>query len=212
MNEVTLHRGRNPHLTVVDAFFDNQHLTEAVVCRVRQCTRRAILTLPGGRTPAFYTHRLYCVLSICRRPDIAPRDRRVLAHADCTTIPQLQDRDTARSRHRGAQSKPHLIPYIGTSQLTWVDLGFGSRTSRAKRGRAGSMSHERGRVSSHPQIALSDPLRSQGRGRWWLGQGYQVSDLRQLRALEAIPDQNHSSLLQFNTGFKNSAHLAHTMS
>jgi NADH kinase len=31
MNEVTLHRGRWPHLTVVDAFFDGQHLTEAVV-------------------------------------------------------------------------------------------------------------------------------------------------------------------------------------
>jgi hypothetical protein len=31
MNEVTLHRGRYPHLTVVDAFFDGQHLTEAVV-------------------------------------------------------------------------------------------------------------------------------------------------------------------------------------
>lgn len=31
MNEVTLHRGRNPHLTVVDAYFDGQHLTEAVV-------------------------------------------------------------------------------------------------------------------------------------------------------------------------------------
>jgi NADH kinase len=32
MNEVTLHRGRHPHLTIVDAYFDNQHLTEAVVC------------------------------------------------------------------------------------------------------------------------------------------------------------------------------------
>nr|XP_031861297.1 uncharacterized protein CI109_003269 [Kwoniella shandongensis]KAA5528369.1 hypothetical protein CI109_003269 [Kwoniella shandongensis] len=30
MNEVTLHRGRHGHLTVVDAFFDGQHLTEAV--------------------------------------------------------------------------------------------------------------------------------------------------------------------------------------
>ncbi|KAK8865848.1 hypothetical protein IAR55_000996 [Kwoniella newhampshirensis] len=30
MNEVTLHRGRHAHLTVVDAFFDGQHLTEAV--------------------------------------------------------------------------------------------------------------------------------------------------------------------------------------
>lgn len=31
MNEVTLHRGRHPHLTVVDAYFDGDHLTEAVV-------------------------------------------------------------------------------------------------------------------------------------------------------------------------------------
>lgn len=31
MNEVTLHRGRHPHLAVVDAYFDAQHLTEAVV-------------------------------------------------------------------------------------------------------------------------------------------------------------------------------------
>jgi hypothetical protein len=31
MNEVALHRGRHPHLTVVDAYFDGQHLTEAVV-------------------------------------------------------------------------------------------------------------------------------------------------------------------------------------
>jgi NADH kinase len=30
MNEVTLHRGRHGHLCVVDAFFDGQHLTEAV--------------------------------------------------------------------------------------------------------------------------------------------------------------------------------------
>lgn len=31
MNEVTLHRGQHPHLTVIDAYFDEQHLTEAVV-------------------------------------------------------------------------------------------------------------------------------------------------------------------------------------
>ena len=31
MNEVTLHRGRTPHLLVADAFFDGAHLTEAVV-------------------------------------------------------------------------------------------------------------------------------------------------------------------------------------
>lgn len=31
MNEVALHRGQHRHLNVVDAYFDGQHLTEAVV-------------------------------------------------------------------------------------------------------------------------------------------------------------------------------------
>jgi len=31
MNEVAIHRGRYPHLSVVDAYVDGQHLTEAVV-------------------------------------------------------------------------------------------------------------------------------------------------------------------------------------
>jgi len=30
MNEVTLHRGRSPHLTIIDSFVDENHLTEAV--------------------------------------------------------------------------------------------------------------------------------------------------------------------------------------
>ncbi|KAG9024147.1 NADH kinase pos5, partial [Serendipita sp. 407] len=30
MNEVTLHRGRSPHLNVIDAYVDGQHLTEAM--------------------------------------------------------------------------------------------------------------------------------------------------------------------------------------
>ena len=29
MNEVTLHRGRSPHLNIIDAFVDGVHLTEA---------------------------------------------------------------------------------------------------------------------------------------------------------------------------------------
>jgi NADH kinase len=31
MNEVSIHRGRYPHLSVVDAYVDGEHLTEAVV-------------------------------------------------------------------------------------------------------------------------------------------------------------------------------------
>lgn len=42
MNEVTLHRGRHTHLTVVDAYFDGQHLTEAVVSQPRSNQLRII--------------------------------------------------------------------------------------------------------------------------------------------------------------------------
>ena len=31
MNEVALHRGASPHLTIIDAFVNGQHLTEAIV-------------------------------------------------------------------------------------------------------------------------------------------------------------------------------------
>ncbi|KAK6905621.1 hypothetical protein I203_106451 [Kwoniella mangroviensis CBS 8507] len=43
MNEVTLHRGRHAHLTVVDAYFDGQHLTEAVADGI-------LLSTPTGST------------------------------------------------------------------------------------------------------------------------------------------------------------------
>jgi hypothetical protein len=31
MNEVHLHRGRHPHMGIIDTYVDGQHLTEAVV-------------------------------------------------------------------------------------------------------------------------------------------------------------------------------------
>ncbi|ORY28997.1 NADH kinase [Naematelia encephala] len=43
MNEVTLHRGRHAHLTVVDAYFDGQHLTEAMADGL-------LLSTPTGST------------------------------------------------------------------------------------------------------------------------------------------------------------------
>ncbi|KAK4688574.1 NAD+ kinase, partial [Tremellales sp. Uapishka_1] len=43
MNEVTLHRGRHPHLTIVDAYFNNHHLTEAVADGL-------LLSTPTGST------------------------------------------------------------------------------------------------------------------------------------------------------------------
>lgn len=43
MNEVTLHRGRSPHLNIIDAYVDGQHLTEAV-------SDGLILSTPTGST------------------------------------------------------------------------------------------------------------------------------------------------------------------
>ncbi|WVQ71245.1 hypothetical protein IAR50_000770 [Cryptococcus sp. DSM 104548] len=43
MNEVALHRGRHAHLTVVDTYFDRQHLTEAVADGI-------LLSTPTGST------------------------------------------------------------------------------------------------------------------------------------------------------------------
>ncbi|BEJ08325.1 hypothetical protein CcaverHIS641_0504100 [Cutaneotrichosporon cavernicola] len=43
MNEVSLHRGRHPHLAVVDMYFDGQHLTEAV-------SDGLLLSTPTGST------------------------------------------------------------------------------------------------------------------------------------------------------------------
>lgn len=55
MNEVTLHRGRHPHLTVVDAYFDNQHLTEAVVHTLFSSSRTQLIFRLMGY---YFRHRL----------------------------------------------------------------------------------------------------------------------------------------------------------
>ncbi|RUP47320.1 hypothetical protein BC936DRAFT_145861 [Jimgerdemannia flammicorona] len=47
MNEVTLHRGRSPHLTAIDCFVDGQYLTDAVVCST--CLSLIVAT-PTGST------------------------------------------------------------------------------------------------------------------------------------------------------------------
>lgn len=43
MNEVTLHRGRQPHMTTIDAFVDGKHLTQAIVSK-----RRWLDAAPGN--------------------------------------------------------------------------------------------------------------------------------------------------------------------
>jgi hypothetical protein len=63
MNEVALHRGRHPHLTVVDAFFNGQHLTEAVVSLATQ-------NEPDIRPMVcYYPHQRVPLPTLCRLGD-----------------------------------------------------------------------------------------------------------------------------------------------
>jgi hypothetical protein len=58
MNEITLHRGRSPHLNIIDAYVDGQYLTEAVVCQPQLITQQLttfqsdglIISTPTGST------------------------------------------------------------------------------------------------------------------------------------------------------------------
>lgn len=45
MNEVALHRASSPHMTMVDAFVDGKHLTQAIVSR--RYAYHALIDLPS---------------------------------------------------------------------------------------------------------------------------------------------------------------------
>jgi hypothetical protein len=66
MNEVTLHRGRNTHLTIGDAYFDGQHLTEAVVSGMSLSLLRLVVKL-WYRAEAFRP-TASCYLLLLDRP------------------------------------------------------------------------------------------------------------------------------------------------
>jgi hypothetical protein len=71
MNEVTLHRGRNTHLTIVDAYFDGQHLTEAVVSGVPIFPSRLVAKL-WYRAEAFRRTASCYLLPLDRLPTRSP--------------------------------------------------------------------------------------------------------------------------------------------
>jgi hypothetical protein len=89
MNEVTLHRGQHTHLTVIDAFFDDQHLTEAVVSGLALHT--SVTNSTGGWAITINAYWLDRVLPFCGRSYLTPRDRHFPAHAHSSKKLELPD-------------------------------------------------------------------------------------------------------------------------
>jgi hypothetical protein len=78
MNEVSIHRGRYPHLSVVDAYVDGEHLTEAVVSssssqlplqRYLNCDPSVPIDCPGRRAHPSHPNGFDSLLPLLWRAD-----------------------------------------------------------------------------------------------------------------------------------------------
>lgn len=103
MNEVHLHRGRYPHMTIIDAYVDGQHLTEAVVCpsSIPYHSRRVVRSHPvlhpnleGRRTHSGHAYRIDSLLVIRRRTDRTSFGPILTIDSHLPPKPELQDRLT----------------------------------------------------------------------------------------------------------------------
>jgi len=134
MNEVTLHRGRNSHLAVVDTYVNEQHLTEAVADGL-------ILSTPTGSTayslssggpivhPSISALLLtpICPMSLSFRPLLLPGSSEVrLRISEKSRAPAELSMDGRGSRllHPGEsvhiQASPHPIPCVSHSSSDWA--------------------------------------------------------------------------------------------
>jgi hypothetical protein len=106
MNEVALHRGRHPHLTVVDAFFNDQHLTEAVVGSVTT----SVLT-PGRWIATINAYRIDSLLALSGWPHCPPSAGLLPANSYCTSKSELPYAHATwfwSSRTQGAVKDPYI--------------------------------------------------------------------------------------------------------
>jgi len=132
MNEITLHRGRSPHLTTIDAFVDGQHLTECIADGL-------ILSTPTGSTayslsaggpivhesvPALLLTPI-CPRSLSFRPLLLPGGSHVALQLSQKSRAEpaevFMDGKAVRSLHRGesvlVSASQHPIPCVSRSSL-----------------------------------------------------------------------------------------------
>lgn len=111
MNEVTLHRGREPHMTKIDAYVDGQHLTQAIVSfeltEQSHLARRTVQELTisflrirsmlvVGRTDYCDTDRVHRILTFGRRSHRPSVRTEFGTHTDLSTFTQLPNRAAAQ--------------------------------------------------------------------------------------------------------------------
>jgi hypothetical protein len=90
MNEVTLHRGRSPHLNTIDAYVNGQHLTEAVVSSFSHRKLSAHIPREVGRPHSIHANRFNGVLPLMRRSYRAPLSARLAPHTSLSSKSKFQ--------------------------------------------------------------------------------------------------------------------------
>jgi len=197
MNEVTLHRGRSPHLNRIDAYVDDTHLTEAVSdgLIVGTPTGSTAYSLSSGGPivhPMVRTILLtpICPRSLSFRPLLLPgsSDVQLRVHANSRAPAEVSmDGQEARTLHPGESVKIHVsrwpVPCIERWSPSDIAVIPAEVEKRHHIDASGLMEdpHERGRII--------DQKRDSGSDEW-------VRDI--------------NTLLQFNAAFRNKALLRHS--
>ena len=96
MNEVTLHRGRSPHLNIIDAYVNGQHLTEAVVGPLSGSQPPTHIPCEVRRPHPIHANRFNGVLPLMRRSYRAPFGTRLAPYTNLCSKSQFQTARAAR--------------------------------------------------------------------------------------------------------------------
>lgn len=116
MNEVTLHRGRSPHLNIIDAYVNGQHLTEAVVGPFSAPQAPTHITHEVRRPHLIHTNRFNGVLPVMRRSYRAPLCTRLAPYTNLCSKPEFQTACATRFISYHA-SGPSLVTFSYASLL-----------------------------------------------------------------------------------------------
>jgi hypothetical protein len=107
MNELVLHRGREPHLIKIDCYVNDQLLTNAFVSTCMRVSRRSLHNDArlGRRTDCCYADGVNGVLAVGRRPYCASLALQHTSDACLSQIALVQTDSVRCHRHRQARGQ-----------------------------------------------------------------------------------------------------------
>lgn len=115
MNEVTLHRGSQPHMTTIDAYVDGEHLTRAIVSIAPACITqtRALLIISRRALAVRRPHhslpdRLDSLFSLRRGQHCSSLRTISPPHAHLPTLPLLPSPCPTKRHDRPTTGKPSV--------------------------------------------------------------------------------------------------------